>query len=143
MFCKDCGTQNPDDAEYCINCSKKLTFPVEESVYQAPVNLKGNYNKFARSVSLIFGIIFMLSTLAYGWPYYFESETLAVLICEVLATLISLILILLAALPAYIKKGLNSWIDIEKKYIIIVITLILLFFIVLGLEPEPTYAVGF
>ena len=143
MFCKDCGTQNPDDAKYCINCSKKLTFPAEEQGYQAPANPRGNYNKFARSVSFIFGIMFLLSSLAYGWPYYFESETLAVLICEVLATLISIILILLAAFPDSIKKELNSRIDIEKRYIIIVITLIMIFFIVLGLEPEPTYAVGF
>ncbi|MGB9978534.1 zinc-ribbon domain-containing protein [Methanobacterium sp.] len=143
MFCKDCGTQNPDDAKYCINCSKKLTFPAEELGYQPPENSKGNYNKFSRSVSLIFGIIFLLSSLAYGWPYYFESETLAVLICEVLATLISIILILLAVFPNCIKKGLNSWMDIEKRYTIMVIIIILLFFIVLGLEPEPTYAIGF
>lgn len=143
MFCKDCGTQNPDDAKYCINCSKKLTSSVEELGYQPPENSKCNYNKFARSVSLIFGIIFLLSSLAYGWPYYFESETPAVLICEVIATLISIILILLALFPGHIKKGLNSWINIEKRYTIIVIILILLFFIVLQLEPEPTYALGF
>lgn len=30
MFCTRCGTQNPDDAGYCRNCSSPLTRPVSQ-----------------------------------------------------------------------------------------------------------------
>lgn len=34
MFCTRCGTQNPDDAGFCRNCSSPLTRPVSHSGQQ-------------------------------------------------------------------------------------------------------------
>lgn len=36
MFCTRCGTQNPDDAGFCRNCSNALTRPVSHQQPQAP-----------------------------------------------------------------------------------------------------------
>ena len=141
MFCKDCGIQNPDDAKYCLSCGERLTSPLGEHITQSPTptkEVKSNYNKWIRALSFIFGAITLSGDLFNGWPYYFESGMPLVLICEILLTLMGIFLILLATFPDYMNKRFNHWIDIESNYVAIVAITILLTFLIVGIEPEPS-----
>jgi hypothetical protein len=51
--------------------------------------------------------------------------------------LFSICLILLGLLPDYVNVKLSSWLDIENKYPEIVVGLIIVSFIIIGVEPEP------
>jgi Predicted membrane protein len=141
MFCKDCGTQNPDDAKYCSSCGERLTSPPGEQISQSqtPIKeVKNNYNKWIRALSFIFGAITLSGDLFNGWPYYFESGMPLVLICEILLTLMGILLVLLATFPDYMNNKLSPWIDIESNYVAIVAITILLTFLIVGIEPEPS-----
>lgn len=141
MFCKDCGTQNPDDAKYCSSCGERLTSPLGEQITQSPTptkEVKSNYNKWIRAFGFIFGALTLSGSLSSGWPYYFQSGIQLVLICEIFITLMSIFLILLVSFPNYMNNKLSHWIDIESKYIVIVAIIILLLFLAVGIEPEPS-----
>lgn len=43
MFCTRCGTQNPDDAGFCRNCSSPLTRPVSQHSGQTGQPTSGSY----------------------------------------------------------------------------------------------------
>lgn len=95
MFCKDCGTQNPDDAKYCSSCGERLTSPLGEQITQSPTptkEVKSNYNKWISAFGFIFGALSLSGSLSSGWPYYFQSGIQLVLICEVFITLMSIFL---------------------------------------------------
>lgn len=50
MFCTRCGTQNPDDAGFCRNCSSPLTRPVSHSGPQTnPPADQPSYGSYSNS----------------------------------------------------------------------------------------------
>ncbi|HQR32472.1 MAG TPA: DUF4190 domain-containing protein [Blastocatellia bacterium] len=52
MFCTRCGTQNPDEAGFCRNCSSPLTRPVSQNSGQTGQPSSGSYtNPIAPSSS--------------------------------------------------------------------------------------------
>lgn len=129
-FCQECGNKVNEDDAYCKKCGTKLTeIFAKES--------KSAYNKWIRVVSVTFGTVILVTSLSPGWPYYFESGLLAVFICEVLLTPLSICLILLGLFPDYVNAKLSSWVDIESKYPEIIVGLIILSVIIVGVEPEP------
>lgn len=141
MFCKDCGTQNPDDAKYCSSCGERLTAPPGKQITQSPTpikEVKSNYNKWIRALGFIFGALTLSGDLFNGWPYYFESGIPLVLVCEIFLTLMSIFLILLVSFPNSMNNKLSHWIDIESNYVAIVAITILLLFLIVGIEPEPS-----
>lgn len=140
-FCSRCGNEVDEDDVYCKKCGTKLALTNEiKEVEPSKISAKETkkvYNKWIRVVSVIFGTFVLFGSLSAGWPYYFESGLLSEFICEVLLTLFSICLILLGLLPDYVNAKLSSWLDIENKYPEIVVGLIIVSFIIIGVEPEP------
>jgi len=136
-FCQECGNKVNEDDVYCEKCGTKLKEAEPSKTEIFAKESKRAYNKWIRVVSVIFGTSVLLGSLSSGWPYYFESGLLSVFICEVLLTPLSICLILLGLFPDYVNAKLSSWVDIENKYPEIVVGLIIVSFIIVGVEPEP------
>lgn len=135
--CQECGNKVNEDDVYCKKCGTKLKEAEPSKTEIFAKESKRAYNKWIRGVSVIFGMFVLLSSISSGWPYYFESGLFSIFICEILLTPLSICLILLGLFPYYVNAKLSYWVDIESKYPEIVVGLIVVLFIILGVEPEP------
>ncbi len=139
MFCSKCGNKIDDNDVFCNQCGARQVQLIKETSETKPIKVevvnesKSSYNKWVRTVSVIWGTLILLGSIGSGIPYYFKSGLLLVLICEILSIPISISLILLGLFPEYI----NTKIQIKNKYPEIVVGIIIVLIIIGAIEPIP------
>ena len=128
MFCQKCGGELKDNASFCNFCGESTGTEIE--------NIKNNviYGSWMRGLSTIFAAIILVSITS-GLQWYFESGSSLVLFCEFAGMLIGVFLLLLGLFPDNICKRLG--IDTQNAYTGIVVILIIIWFIIIEIEPEP------
>ncbi len=107
MFCSECGTENQDNANYCISCGQKIGVSTEVQKTTTPVENNQNQNKIWKSVgpfmfgSLRFvrgfcGLLFALQippilSAAISWSQQPDAVTgvmVAILLVKVIAIIV-------------------------------------------------------
>lgn len=108
-----------------------------EGVEVTSTEIPSFYTKWTRTriISTFFGAFFLIIGTA-GWGWYLESRLQSILIFESIMSIISIMLLVLGFMPNYLFKKFKYKID-EDQYIFFVAILILILFVLTGLEPEP------
>lgn len=138
-FCQRCGNKVDDEDVFCKQCGTRLIHltreikELETIKAQVAIESKSSYNKWVRAVSVILGTLALLGSIGSGIPYYFKSGLPLVLISEILLIPISISLILLGLFP----KDINNKVQIKDKYPEIIVGIIIVFFIIAAIQPEP------
>ena len=137
-FCQRCGNKVDDDV-FCKQCGARQVLLIKEINEVKPIKVevlnksKSSYNKWVRVVSVILGTLSLLGSIGMGIPYYFESGLPMSLISEILLIPISICLILLGLFP----ESINKKVQIKDKYPEIIVGIIIVFFIIAAIQPEP------
>lgn len=68
VYCQSCGTQNQEQAKYCIKCGNKLEVTVEEGVSEYQVDKSNTSSLSGKKFTKyrVFGIVFALLSLFVG-----------------------------------------------------------------------------
>lgn len=127
MFCPKCGTELNEGAKFCSSCGTGIDDIADE--------MGGKAGMWMRVVSIVVAFIAFSAAIT-GWRWYFESRLLIVFFCELFLLLIGISLLLLGIFPDNLCKMLR--IDTKDKYMAIVVILIFAWFIITGIEPEPS-----
>lgn len=108
-----------------------------EDVEVMPAEMPSFYTKWTptRIISTFFGIFFLLLA-TIGWGWYIESKLISILIVESIMSIIAIMLLALGLTPKYLYEKFKFKID-EYKYKFLVVMLILMYFVLTGIEPEP------
>jgi hypothetical protein len=132
MFCPNCGIEIKEGSKFCGSCGA----PIEHFGRTEAEKRRGDviYGSWMRGVSTFFGVMSFMIAIS-GWRWYFESKLPLVFFCEFFLLLIGIFLLLLGLFPDNVCARLG--IDTQDKYTAIVILLILTWFIIGGIEPEP------
>jgi len=139
MFCSRCGNKVDDNDVFCNKCGARQVQSITEIDEVKPIKVevvnerKSSYNKWVRGISVIWGTSILLGSLGSGFPYYFKSGLLLVLICEIILISIGISLILLGLFPEYI----NTKVQIKNKYPEIIVGIIILTWMIFAIEPIP------
>ncbi len=133
-YCHKCGDESKEGDKFCRFCGANLESEETSVVEVAEAKVDKIYGPWMRGISTFFGFLFIWAA-EVGWRWYFESELPLVLFCESFSLLIGILLLLLGLFQNYLCKRLC--IDTKDKYTVVVIILILAWFILDGIEPEP------
>ena len=125
IFCKNCGTENPDDAKFCSNCGAAI-----EVVEQATGTLG---EKEVKKLTLggilgwIFGVLFVLA----GLGCFTSSSFIAGISCLVISA------VLLPPVNRIFREKTNFEVSTGLKIVIIIICFII-FSITVETDTTPT-----
>ena len=130
-YCPKCGKESREGDKFCKFCGA----PLEGGEVGVEKREEDKiYGPWMRGISIFFAVLCLLGATV-GWGWYFESGLPLVFFCEFFGLLISISLLLLGLFPDNLCKRLG--IDTKDKYMAAVIILIVVWFILTGIEPEP------
>ena len=115
MYCSKCGTENPDDGDFCNNCGNavnnlktKMDKTSEENVNQ------GNKITLSIVISWLFGLLFLIIGLAFFSEKDFISATPIILVS----------LLLIPPVTKWLKDKLNFELSRVERITFVIILLI-------------------
>jgi len=130
-YCPKCGKESKGGEKFCGFCGALLEGGGVSVEKRKEDKI---YGSWMRGISVFFAVVGLAAATS-GWQWYFESELPLVFFCEFFGLLIGISLLLLGLFPDNLCKRLG--IDTKDKYIAAVILLIIAWFIITGIEPEP------